>query len=250
MIGSLVPKIRRRLARHWSPKLLIAKPHAPMLSISFDDCPKSAWIEGGAVLRDHGVRATYYVCGDLCGRFFDGVDMYEETDLVAMHEAGHEVGSHCFQHVSCLRQSPAQLRRSFQDNEAFIRERLGDVRLVSLAYPYGEVSLSAKWIAHEAFSSARGVVPGVNGKVIDLTQLKAVGLGRDRRQAADVEPFIEDALRRKGWLIIYSHDVCDSPGDFGCAADVLDRIIRIANAAKFEILPVKAALAACAFAGA
>src|SRR6202012_2766789 len=37
-------------------------------SITFDDFPKSAWDQGGAVMARHGVRGTYYTAGGFCGR--------------------------------------------------------------------------------------------------------------------------------------------------------------------------------------
>jgi peptidoglycan/xylan/chitin deacetylase (PgdA/CDA1 family) len=33
----------------------------PVGSITFDDFPKSAWTQGGAVLAKHGMRGTYYI---------------------------------------------------------------------------------------------------------------------------------------------------------------------------------------------
>src|ERR1700676_3633572 len=36
-------------------------PASPILSITFDDFPKSAWTNGRAVLQRHGALATYYV---------------------------------------------------------------------------------------------------------------------------------------------------------------------------------------------
>jgi peptidoglycan/xylan/chitin deacetylase (PgdA/CDA1 family) len=219
-----------------------------MLSLCFDDFPRTAWTEGGRVLRDHGVRATYYLAGGLAGSVFEGQPMFVTEDLEAIHAEGHELGCHTFDHRSCLRRSRHDLVRSLEANRRFVRERVGDVHLVSFAYPYGDTTIGTKHLAARSFASARGVNPGLNRGSLDLAQLKAIGLEARRRQAADIEPWIAEASARGAWLVVFTHDVQDKPSDYGCLPADLDRLIRAARSAGLEILPVKAALGARAFA--
>jgi peptidoglycan/xylan/chitin deacetylase (PgdA/CDA1 family) len=244
----IVDVLRRNWARLSRPRVLHDRRAVGMMSISFDDFPKTAWTEGGRVLRDHGLLATYYVSGGLCSTVFDGEQMYDATDLEPIHAEGHEIGCHTFDHRSCLRMSSAEFERTMRDNQAFVNKHLGDVRFASFAFPYGHTSASAKRIAVRRFSSARGVDQSVNVGRIDLGQLKAVGLETGKRRLEDVERYIARAAAERAWLIVYTHDVQDRPSTYGCRPEQLDRLLRTAKAAGLEILPVKAALAARAFA--
>ena len=67
-------------------------------SITFDDFPKSAWETGGRILAQFKARGTYYTAGHFCGRTEDGVQYYDENDLHALADAGHEIACHGFRH--------------------------------------------------------------------------------------------------------------------------------------------------------
>lgn len=215
-----------------------------MLSIAFDDFAQTSWTEGGRVLRDHDVRATYYVCGALYGTVFAGQRMYGPGDLEAIHAAGHEIGCHTFDHESCLRRDGHDFERSIERNESFVRERVGDVPLVSFAYPYGDATIGAKRLAVRRFGCARGVIAGLNRRRLDLGQLKAVGLEESKTRIEAVEPYLDRAASSGAWLIVFTHDVQDRPSAYGCRPRDLDRLIRSARSARLEVLSVREALAA------
>ena len=241
-------QVRRAVARKTLPRPLVERRSVGMLSVCFDDFPRTAWTEGGRVLRDHGVHATYYVSGGLAGTVFDGQRMYEAGDLEAIHAEGHELGCHTYDHRSCLRRSVSDLKRSLDDNERYLRERVGDLRLVSFAYPYGEATVGAKRLLVERFSSSRGIDVGLNLRHVDLGQLKAVGLEAAKRLISDVEPYVVQAAEQGAWLIVYTHDVQNLPSEYGCRPEELDRILSTARRVGLEILPVNAAITAAAIA--
>lgn len=214
------------------------------LSITFDDFPKSAWTEGGAVCASHGVRATYYVAGGFEGRVIDGVDQFDADDLAALTEAGHELGCHTFDHVSALKTPPAVFAASLARNAAYVAERVPGVRLSAFAYPFGDVSLAAdRAVARQGFSSARGIQPVLNGRTVRPRLLAAVGLEDRKRAEYDFPALIEAAAREPGWLILYAHDVSDRPTPFGCTPADLDRMLTRAKAAGLDIATVGAVMA-------
>jgi peptidoglycan/xylan/chitin deacetylase (PgdA/CDA1 family) len=116
---SLTERIRRKAAH------VLGAPSVPMalsegaISITFDDFPRTAWTEGGAVLASHGGKATYYVSGRLCGGTMDGQEQFRDSDLAALDEAGHEVGCHTFDHISAVKVSTATYALSFEANARF-----------------------------------------------------------------------------------------------------------------------------------
>lgn len=248
-VGIASDKIRRAIARAYRPRVVQQKNAVGTLSVCFDDFPRSAWTEGGRILRDHGVRGTFYVCGRLCGSTWDGQTMFEADDLSAIHEEGHELACQTFQHVSCLRATRSELESSICNNQAFVREHVGDVRLHSFAYPYGDASVTSKRFLVGRFASVRGVDAGINAGTLDIGQLKAVGLEVGKRSFETVQEWVMRAAARRAWIVVYTHDVQASPSQWGCRPEDLDRLLRAAKAAGLRILPVDAALQAVTSAG-
>ena len=99
--------------------------HRPVASITFDDFPKNAWVQGGPVLARHGVRGTYYTAGSFCGREADGTRYYDTQDLVDLAAAGHEIGCHGFGHQPTPSLSDAELVADAARNREFLRLGVG-----------------------------------------------------------------------------------------------------------------------------
>lgn len=237
-MSELLDKVRRRTARHFGIRPVAVRPERGVLSVSFDDIPASAWTEAGPVLADHGVRATYYVCGGLAGGRNLDLPQFEVEHLQALHAAGHEVGCHTFEHVSALEVPPARLEANLARNADWVAERLDGHVMTTFAYPFGDCSLGAKALIDSRFLCGRGVQDGVNIDRADRPLLRAIGLESQRLPHYDLEAFVQQAADRKGWLIAYGHDVSDRPTPYGCTPEDLDRLIRLARAADLDILPV------------
>ena len=233
-----IDQMRRRLARYLNVEAAPIQHPGGVLSLSFDDIPETAWTEAGPILTEHGVKATYYVCGGLAGGTNLDLPQFTSGHLEAIHAAGHEVGCHTFEHLSALRAAPAELGQSFARNAAWVRERLPGVAMTTFAWPYGDCQLGAKAVARLRFKCARGVRDGVNAGRADRALLQAIGLESRRLPGYDLEALVEEARARNGWLIAYGHDVSDRPTPYGCRPDDLDRLVRLAKAAGVEILPV------------
>lgn len=242
-----IEKLRRRAAHRLGRDPLAVRPLRGMLSISFDDFPKSAWEVAGPLLKHHEIKATYYVAGGLC----DGVNMgklqYTEEDLQELFEAGHEVGCHTYSHKSVLAMDRAELNSELDRNAAWVAERLDGHRMTHFAYPYGDISLSAKKLIGQRFSHSRGVRDGINIEVADRNNLHAIGLESRRLPHYDLEKIFEKTAHHRGWLIVYGHDVGHNPTPYGCTLRDLERIIELARDARLDILPVGKALHKLAF---
>jgi len=146
-----IDQMRRRAARYLDIEAVTIAPARGVFSLSFDDFPATAWTEAGPILAEHGVKATYYVCGGLA----DGVNMdrdqFQVPHLQALHAAGHEVGCHTFGHTSALRMDANALRLSLDANAAWIAERLDGHRMTSFAWPFGDATVGAKRVVRERF---------------------------------------------------------------------------------------------------
>ena len=238
-----IDQMRRRAARYLDIEAVTIAPARGVFSLSFDDFPASAWTEAGPVLADHGVKATYYVCGGLADGINMDRDQFRVPHLQALHAAGHEVGCHTFGHTSALRMNTEALRLSLDANAAWVGERLDGHRMTTFAWPFGDATVGAKRLVRERFAMARGVRDGVNAGPEDRALIKSIGLERRRLPGYDLEGLMAEAAASKGWLTAYGHDVSDRPTDYGCTPADLDGVLRLAKAAGLEIAPIGAAWA-------
>lgn len=53
---------------------------------------------------------------------------------------------------------------------------------------------------------------------------------------------IADTARNGGWLILYTHDVCEKPGRFGCTPEEFARLLGAARDSNLQVLTVNEAL--------
>ena len=240
-MSAFIYKMRRRAGRYLDVRPVDIRPARGVLSLSFDDIPASAWTEAGPILAEHGVKATYYVCGGLAGGRNLDLPQFEVEHLQALHAAGHEVGCHTYEHVSTLTLSPAELDASLARNAAWVAERLDGYEIQTFAYPFGDCALASKPVIERRFLCGRGVRDGVNRARADRNLLQAIGLESRRLPGYDLKALVEETAASKGWLIAYGHDVSDAPTPYGCRPDDIDRLIRLAKAADLDILPVAAA---------
>lgn len=241
-MSAFIDKMRRRGGRYLGVRPAPIRPERGVFSLSFDDIPETAWTEAGPILAEHGVKATYYVCGGLeSGRNLD-LPQFTTDHLQALHAAGHEVGCHTYSHLSALRASPADYDADLERNAAWVAERLDGHRMTTFAWPYGDVAYGVKAVVADRFDLGRGVRDGVNVGSADRAVMQAIGLESRRLPGYDLEALMAETIEQRGWLIAYGHDVMDGPTPYGCTPDDLDRVIRLAKAAGLEVLPVAKAL--------
>lgn len=236
---TLAGRLSFAAASRWTPRPLAPGPERGLISFSFDDIPRTAWTEGGAILARYGVRGTYYLGGDLCGGVFEGREQYRRSDVAEILAAGHEVGSHLFHHVSTLGLSAGQMRQEIAANDAFLEEVIGPgFRAQSFAYPYGEVSVTAKWLCSRRFRASRSVRCGLNRSGADRDQLRILAIDNIFADETDWSGIFDRIAREKAWAIVLAHGVDASDHPFSCPPSRLDAAVRGAVEAGLEILPV------------
>ncbi len=237
-MSAFIDKMRRRGGRYLDVRPMKVAPARGVFSLSFDDIPETAWTEAGPVLAEHGVKATYYVCGGLSGAENLGLPQFTTAHLQALFAAGHEVGCHTFSHLSALRGTTAAYAADLDRNAYWVADRLDGHQMTTFAWPYGDVSVTGKAVVAERFGLARGVRDGVNTGRADRSAMQAIGLESRRLPGYDLEALMAETATKKGWLMAYGHDVMDGPTPYGCTPDDLDRLIRLAKAADLDIMPV------------
>ena len=244
---TFMERVNRQITQRLLMKPVKSRLTAPVASITFDDFPKSAWKRGGKILAGRGVKGTYYAAGGFCGRTEEGLEYFDEADLSEIAAAGHEIGCHTFSHEKGPAVGTSALLDDVDRNAAFIQDVLGDYVLSSFAYPYGEASPRTKRLLGKRFPASRGIRKGVNRGLMDLSQLKAIGIEKWWWTPDYIEAAVEKARQENGWLIFFTHDISDDPSPYGATPAMLDHALAALAGAGIEVLPVKHALARTQF---
>ncbi|KAF0177878.1 MAG: polysaccharide deacetylase family protein [Hyphomonadaceae bacterium] len=210
----------------------------PVISFTFDNFPKSAVRNAGAILEAAGGRGTFYASAAFAGQTTQYGGMFDGADLTRLTAAGHEIGCHTFACLDCGRGPTDDVFADMVRNADALSAMGLEERLVSFAYPFGHASAALKQLLPTRFTTARGMSPGVAAGRIDLAQLPANALfGEDAQKRAP--RLMELARRKKGWLIFYTHDVSPRPTAWGSQTGLLERIVTAAYATGIEIAPVR-----------
>jgi peptidoglycan/xylan/chitin deacetylase (PgdA/CDA1 family) len=201
----------------------------PLISITFDDFPRSAWLETRDLLHDYGAKATFYASGSFLGRTIDSINFFERDDLADIDEHGHEIGCHTYHHESCVLHPLSTIDESVERNIECVREVVARYDPTTFAYPYGHSLFAARRMLSRRFLTCRGVSRQCNTRVYDRSLIPSIGLEKRERHLNDWQMILEAVARRKGWLVIFTHDVSTDPSEYGCTQSELHRLFELAK---------------------
>lgn len=174
---------------------------APMVSITFDDGWQSVYDRALPLLDQHGFRSTQYVnAGSL-----ETPDFMTGAEVRRLHEAGHEIAAHSYDHVDLTSigadRLDDELRRS--------KEALEAAGLVTndLAVPYGRTDPQVDWYASKYFDLVRGTGYGINTRQnVDPKDLSVLYV-TDETTPAELGAALAETARVDGWLILVYHQI-------------------------------------------
>jgi peptidoglycan/xylan/chitin deacetylase (PgdA/CDA1 family) len=208
-----------------------------IVSFTFDDFPRSAYLIGGAVLQKHGAQGTYYAALSLMSATTDLGQHFTPDDVRHLLADGHELGCHTFSHLSCSHNSAGAIEADLRKNQAELNKIVPDYHLNQFAYPYGHVSVRAKRIAGRFFRASRSTYPGINTNRSDLNLLLAARL-YSRIPWTHIRNLISEMVASHGWLIFFTHDVEQHPSPYGCTRQYLEDAIKCVLESGAQILTV------------
>ncbi|HTC06981.1 MAG TPA: polysaccharide deacetylase family protein [Xanthobacteraceae bacterium] len=238
----LAGKLTRLLARNVPTKKLTMRNTRPLVSFTFDDAAATACTAGAALLEQCHARGTFYVSGEKCGKPSPTGRLATVEQLKALHATGHELACHTFSHMPVVGISRQALASDLDRNCFFLQGILGHIPVSNFAYPYGDISFAAKRYLGGRYDSCRATTPGVNADIADLSVLKSNALEQASIGRQDVSHLITETVRRNGWLLFASHDVNDTPSQYGVRPEFLTFALRSALAAGCRIVTVAQAL--------
>jgi len=236
--GGLTGKLKRMQARLLARDSIRIDPDRLVISISFDDFPKSAVDVGARELERRNWRGTYYAAAGFAGINTHHGPMFDAGDISRLQKAGHEIACHTLDHIDLGQADTAITTAQSDANRAALQEMGLTGGLPAFAYPYGEAAPRNKRVLSNRHETLRGVRPGVNRTDDDRNLLKAVGIDGGVEGLTKAHAYIDQAAAQPGWLILYAHDIQNNPTDWGCTptqfTDVLDHIREVGA----EVLPV------------
>ena len=221
---SLTARVKRRLTPYQAKQTLRVKTDQPIVSFTFDDCPKSVMQNALKPLEAEGWLSTVYMSMGRCGKTNHlGLHM-SEADVKAAYESGHEIGDHTFSHMDGA-DVPVEVFEANIDKNQNVLAELGLPPSETFAYPYGEVTPKLKKMMKRRFKGARGITSRIHENNVDLNQI-----GSNRLYAGhDVKVLLETIKELKttsGWLTIFTHDVRENPSRFGCTPEDMRAVIK------------------------
>jgi peptidoglycan/xylan/chitin deacetylase (PgdA/CDA1 family) len=215
---------------------------SPVVSFTFDDFPRSALLNAGAILRERGFAGTYYASFGLMGKQAPTGEIFELADLDELVRQEHELACHTFDHYDSWETDPAEFEASIQRNQQAMAELWPGMKLKSHSYPISWPRPETKQRVSCYYECARGAGQTFNAGIIDLNYLKAFFIEQSRDNFEAIRQTIDSNARAKGWLIFATHDVCGSPTRFGCTPDLFERVVECSAKSGAAVLPVRTAL--------
>jgi peptidoglycan/xylan/chitin deacetylase (PgdA/CDA1 family) len=228
----------------------------PLISFTFDDFPRSAFLEAGSILARYGALGTYYASLSLMGKQSPLGPMYQAEDLKELAHLGHELGCHTFGHCHSWNTPPEVYEKAIIENRRALTEVLPGASFHTFAYPYSAPRAGVKKAASRHFLCCRGgglkprrylLRQAAGGQtfncgITDSNLLCAFFLEKSRDEPEAVKDLIARNTRARGWLIFATHDVRDTPSPSGCTPDFFERVVQWSLDSGARILPVVKAL--------
>ena len=229
-------KARRRLVRLAHRRPARMRLQRPMVSFTFDDAPATAAAIGAALLEKAGARGVYYISAGLAGQPSPMGRLSGAEEVRRLVSAGHEIACHTYSHLDCG-QADARTVAAEVEQNARALTAWGAPPPRNFAYPYGDVSLSAKGVLAARFQTLRALHHGLVESGADLNQAPGVGIEGPGGEAT-AHRWLDTAARRRAWVILYTHDVSETPSAWGCTPAALQRLIDRAVGGRFDIVTV------------
>ena len=204
----------------------------PLITVSFDDGWINQYTNATPILEANNIKATYNVLSgetlnaDAIPNAADRTYM-TSSEVKALYTSGHEIASHTIDHCSMtgnpitngagstcpMPMTAASLKTAMETSKSTLETITGVPGSVkNFAYPYGDYN-DASIAAGQAagYTSQRTVEQGFNTKDgLDLTKLKGYEVNATTTNA-DVEGWVQTAIAQKSWLILFYHEVANTP---------------------------------------
>ena len=235
---NLLRRVGRKFIPFFSQRILPFELDQPIISISFDDFPKSVMENALPQLDKYDWKASFYVAAGLINTTNHLGLHFDQNDLIRLQHEGHEIGCHTYNHLNVTEIPEVRLMDELKANAKAAKTLGITTPLRTFAYPFGETSINRKsGLSHE-FASMRGIMRGVHYNKVDLNQIKSVPIysGPDLSQT---HRFIKGLKRKPGWLTLFTHDVREKPSEWGCTPQDFEDTLALIHESGAKVIPIQ-----------
>jgi peptidoglycan/xylan/chitin deacetylase (PgdA/CDA1 family) len=212
-----------------------------IFSFTFDDAPMTAWTNGARILEKFNKTATFYIATGMDNNKGDNRKLLNGDDILTAHQKGHDIGCHTYSHIDCRKNAVTKVLSDCRTNTTELEKLTGKSTIEHFAYPFGMVGLRSKKSLRSKYLTLRTTDHGVNHGWTDMTHLRSVSLCSIAFTREKVVAAINDAVKHNAWLIFYSHDIRESPSDWGISIEDFEWVVDQCAQARGEILNVSQA---------
>ncbi len=173
----------------------------PRVSITFDDGWQSVYDHGLPLLEEHGFRSTQYVNPSS----LETPEFMTAEEIRQMHEAGHEIAAHSFEHVDLTAIGAGRLEEQMRRADDMLED--AGLGTDDLAPPYGRSDPQVDWYASKYFDIVRGTKHGINTRQnLEHHDLKVFYVTNETTPD-ELTAALEETSRMNGWLILVYHQI-------------------------------------------
>ena len=132
-------------------------------TFTFDDGAVGQWQYAVPTLKGYDMHGTFFLMGASVEAWYSTIGRIHVPEVLSMVAAGHEIGSHTYNHLSLITLDDAGIHSQMALNQDFFKQ-LG-IDIVSMAYPYSTTDTRVQSIVGQYVEFARDVryrlLPGV-----------------------------------------------------------------------------------------
>ncbi|MCT7376261.1 polysaccharide deacetylase family protein [Chelativorans sp. EGI FJ00035] len=199
----------------------------PLVTFTFDDVPDTALTNGAAILEKYGGRGTFYISGGIASRVEPDRTLISGEGCRELFQRGHEIGCHTFAHRK-LRSLDASLSADLTKNAAYLKAAGVEQPVRNFAFPYNAAWPPARRTLRSLYATCRGAGEAINRGKVDHLMLKGVEIRQPDDHSRSLTRWIDDVAAMPGWLIFFTHDIADTPTQFGCTPGTFEHLVAYA----------------------
>jgi len=248
-IKGILQESKTRYLQTFSNKRVSVRMERPIISVTFDDVPRTAMTNGVPILDKFDVKATFYVAMGLSRQNAEDADRSEQggesfmgpEDILELSRSGHDISCHTYSHYMLNTGTAQGMALDAQRNVRELCQLLNVASIDHFSYPFGQVNFKAKGLLGKNYKTMRSSRPGVNQVSTDMHLLRAMSIYSATFDKESIKRTIEQAELSGGWLIFYTHGVTDNPDAYSCMPEQFEWLLKQCKSSRAEILPVSEA---------
>ncbi|MEP1778297.1 polysaccharide deacetylase family protein [Reichenbachiella sp.] len=215
-------------------------PKTKAISFTFDDAPKSAFVNAQNILNDNNKKGTYYIALSFLESKPENEDYFNVEDLKKCVTNGHELACHTYSHIHLYStKGKGIVEVELSKNRKALQEIGVKDDFLNFSYPFGEQTRQAKKVLSKRFLTCRGIDHGINRDRVDANNLKAIKLYENTHSLMKIYSLLEEFSDKGGWLVFYTHDVETNYSRFGCSPEYFEAVVKKCVELDIEIKTVK-----------